>query len=103
MSNRFASGRIAIAECDVCGFRYKLRQLKFVMVDGKPTGIKACPECWDPEQPQDRLGQFPVNDPQAIRDPRPDFTGYAQSRAHIQPVEVVHAAGSIGTVTINIS
>ena len=24
---------------------------------------------------------FPVDDPQAIRDPRPDFVGYAESRS----------------------
>ena len=72
MSERFASGRNALAECDVCGFQYKLRQLKPLVVKAVITGIKACPECWNPDQPQLRLGEFPVDDPQAIRDPRPD-------------------------------
>jgi hypothetical protein len=28
MANKFASGKNAIAECDRCGFQYKLKQLK---------------------------------------------------------------------------
>ena len=83
MSNRFASAKIAIAECDICGFQYKLRELKNVIRKGQDTNLKACPECWNPDHPQLKLGEFPVNDPQAIRDPRPDFAGYAASRAYI--------------------
>ena len=31
-----------------------------------------CKECWEPDQPQLLLGMYPVNDPQAVRNPRPD-------------------------------
>ena len=86
MTNRFASGQNAISECDVCGFRYKLRSLRALIIKGKNTNILACQECWDPDHPQLHLGEFPVSDPQAIRNPRPDFTGYPESRARIQPV-----------------
>ena len=103
MGNRFASARIAIAMCDVCGFQYKLKVLKDLVVKGRNTNIKACPECWNPDQPQLRLGVFPVEDPQAIRNPRPDFTGYPQSRAHIEPVDQLVAFGHIGVVTIVIT
>jgi len=72
MSNRFASARKALALCDVCGFQYKLRELKNLFVKGRDTNVKACPTCWSPDHPQLKLGEFPVNDPQAIRDPRPD-------------------------------
>ena len=72
MSNRFASARIAIAMCDVCGFEFKLKTLKDLVVKGRNTNIMACPECWNPDHPQLKLGEFPVSDPQAIRDPRPD-------------------------------
>ncbi len=58
--------------CDICGFRYKLRELKEIIRKGKSTNLKACPECWSPDHPQLKLGEFPVDDPQAIRDPRPD-------------------------------
>lgn len=76
----FASAKRAIAECDVCGFQYKLKELRNLIVKGRDTNVKACPECWNPGQPQLRLGEFPVNDPQAIRDPRPDFASLGSSR-----------------------
>lgn len=72
MANRYSSGKNTIAICDVCGQRYKLRQLKNVIVKTKNTNIKACPSCWDKDHPQLLLGMYPVEDPQAVRDPRPD-------------------------------
>ena len=77
---RYASAKKAIAECDVCGFQYKLRDLKNLIVKGLDTNVKACTECWNTDQPQLRLGEFPVNDPQAIKDPRPDFASLESSR-----------------------
>lgn len=100
MGNRFASDRRAIAECDVCGFRYKRKELKELIIKTKNVNVLACPECWNPDQPQLSLGMFPVDDPQAIRNPRPDFTGYPQSRAWIIPVQYVAGTGFIGTVTV---
>lgn len=46
----------------------------------KPTGFLVCDDCFDEESPQLQLGRFPVNDPQALRDPRPDRV-VADSRA----------------------
>lgn len=100
---RFASGKNAIAECDVCGFQYKLRQLRSLIVKSRDTNIKACPECWDPDHPQLHIGDVKVEDAQAIRNPRPDFAGYAQSRAIITPVYSVATAGFVGTVTVEIT
>jgi hypothetical protein len=76
MSNKFSSGKNAIAECDVCGFRYKLSELKVLIVKTKATNILACPECNDPDHPQLQLGMYPVEDPQAVRNPRPDNSYY---------------------------
>lgn len=72
MANRFASGKRAIAECDRCGQRYKLKQLKALVVKTKRINILVCRECWDPDHPQLQLGMYPVEDPQALRNPRPD-------------------------------
>lgn len=76
MPNRFASGKYSIAECDICGQRYKLKELKKLTIKTKQVNIKACPECWNPDQPQLSLGLYPVNDPQAVREPRPDVSYY---------------------------
>ena len=74
MPNRFASGKRAIAECDRCGQRYKLKQLKKLTIKTKTTNILVCPSCWEPDQPQLQLGMYPVDDPQALRNPRPDVS-----------------------------
>jgi hypothetical protein len=75
---KYASGKYAIAECDRCGQRYKLKQLKKLTIKTKLVSIKVCPECWEPDQPQLQLGMYPVYDPQALREPRPDVS-YQQS------------------------
>lgn len=74
MGNRFSSGKNAIAECDRCGFRYKLTQLRREVVKGKVYELLVCPTCWEPDHPQLMLGTFPVDDPQGVRNPRPDRT-----------------------------
>jgi hypothetical protein len=78
MSGAFASKKNAISECGVCGFQYKLTTLKPLTIKGRPTEILACKVCWVKENPQIFTGTFPVYDPQAIEDPRPDTT-YWQS------------------------
>tara|TARA_R110000751_G_scaffold44972_2_gene102469 strand:- start:368 stop:733 length:366 start_codon:yes stop_codon:yes gene_type:complete len=121
MSNRFASTKRAIAECDICGFQYKLRELRDLIEKGTNTHLKACRECWNVDHPQLKLGEFPVDDPQAIRDPRPDQSlgdsGNTSSR-DIQwgwnPVgggndpynltpNNLRAVGSVGQVTVTTS
>jgi hypothetical protein len=126
MPSRFASGKRAIAQCDRCGFRYKLKQLKKLVIKTKNVNILVCPSCWEPDQPQLQLGMYPVNDPQALRDPRPD-TSYLQAGLNVNGnpsdgsrviqwgwspvglnnplglsglVNVLEAQGSVGTVTV---
>jgi len=36
--------------------------------------LLVCSSCWDPDQPQLQLGMYPVDDPQAVRNPRNDST-----------------------------
>lgn len=78
MPNRFASGKYAIAECDRCAFRYPLKDLRRLVIKTKNVNLLVCPTCWEPDQPQLQLGMYPVDDPQALRNPRPD-TSYLTS------------------------
>jgi len=78
MPSKFSSGKYAIAECDRCGQRYMLKELRKQVLKTKMYNIKVCQSCWDPDQPQLSLGLYPVNDPQAVREPRPD-TSYILS------------------------
>jgi hypothetical protein len=74
MGNRFASGKNSIAICDRCGFQFKLTALKKEVIKTKIYNLLVCDECWDPDQPQLQLGMYPVDDPQAVRNPRRDTT-----------------------------
>jgi hypothetical protein len=78
MPSRFASGKYAIAQCDRCDERFMLKDLKKEIIKTRLFNLKVCPECWDPDQPQLQLGMYPVDDPQAVREPRPDVS-YTQS------------------------
>jgi hypothetical protein len=127
MGNRFTEGKRAISECDRCGFRFKLKNLKELVIKTKNVNILVCKECWEQDHPQLLLGMYPVDDPQALRNPRPDrsyvtsgllSSGYlgGGSRAiywgwnpvggsrlftsELTPNPLV-AVGSIGTVTVS--
>ena len=86
MGNRFASGKNSIAECDRCGFRFKLTALRKEVIKTKTYDLKVCPQCWDPDQPQLQLGMYPVDDPQGVRDPRPDISYKVSGRTGLQIV-----------------
>jgi hypothetical protein len=124
MATKYASGKNAIASCDRCGFRYKLKELKSLTIKTKNVNILVCPSCWEPDQPQLQLGMYPVSDPQALRNPRPE-TGYYVSGTGgdggsrviqwgFDPVGLSNplnlpmpndlvAQGAVGTVTVSIT
>jgi len=84
VGNRFSSGKNSIAECDRCGFRFKLTSLRRETVKTKIREILVCSSCYDPDQPQLMLGMYPVDDPQGVRDPRPDLTYRVSGRTGLQ-------------------
>lgn len=94
MPNRFASGKTAIAECDDCGQQFKLKQLRQLVIKTKNVNLLVCPACWVPDQPQLQLGMYPVDDPQALRNPRPDTT-YTQ--AGYTGLQIESGSGPLGT------
>ena len=78
MGNQFASGKNAIALCDRCGFEYLLKELRPLTINTQLVDIRVCSSCWEPDQPQLQIGRYPVSDPQAVRNARPD-SSYRQS------------------------
>ena len=84
MPSKYSSGKHSIAECDRCGFRYKLKELRKLTIKTKQVSIKVCKNCWEPDQPQLQLGMYPVNDPQAVREPRPDVSYYQSGYSGLQ-------------------
>ena len=98
--SEFAAGKKAIAECDICGFRYKLKQLRALVVNDQEVNLLACPTCWDEDHPQLKHGKYPVRDPQALRSPRPDYAGYAQSRSLTVELGSVFSKTHAGQLTV---
>ena len=79
--------------CDVCGFQFKLKQLKVWLLRTENTQHKSVSRVLESSQPQLKLGEFPVNDPQAIRNPRPD-----RSLRRIREFIVVEIYSGVGTL-----
>ena len=101
MPNRFSSGKFSIAQCDRCSFRFKLSKLKSLTIKTKNVNILVCPECWEADHPQLKLGMYPVNDPQAVRNPRPD-SSYPQSRSYTEVIYIGPGLGlAAGTLATN--
>lgn len=110
----YASGRHAHGFCDICSFRYPLKQLKPLVVNFKKTNTLACPACWNKDHPQYGLNRLRITDPQALKNPRPD-TSQAASRVTQwgwNPVggdrldvttNLLEATGEVGDVTITTS
>lgn len=73
MSNKYASGRYALAICDRCGLTFKLLSLRELVVKNA-TSLKVCRSCWEPSHPQLELGSVRADDAQALYQPRPDVT-----------------------------
>ena len=96
MGNRFASGKIAISECDRCGFQYRLKELQTLIIKTKNVNLLVCNECWEEDQPQLQLGMYPVDDPQGLRNPRPDTTYITAGTTGIQ---ITSGAGPLGDGT----
>ena len=95
---KYASGKHSIAECDRCGQRYMLTELRKLTIKTKMVSIKVCPECWEPDQPQLQLGMYPVYDPQAVREPRPDVSYYLSGNNGLQIVNTgTTATNAAGT------
>lgn len=99
----YAQGRKALGICDRCGFTYKLKDLRREVQNKTLNGLKVCPECFDPDQPQYDVNDISTIDPQALYDARVD-TGEQASTTYFgfDPVTSIGIVmrGNIGKVTI---
>jgi len=78
MPGAYSSGKYAHGFCDRCGQRVDhLNSMRQLVINLLPTSIRVCDECWEPDQPQLQLGRVQADDPQALRNARPDTTYYA--------------------------
>lgn len=113
-------GKYALGICDRSGLTYKLRDLRPQIVDGKDSGLRVSPSMLDQDQPQNFLGEFPINDPQALPFTRTDTNVDEQRKIawNWNPVgdnnglsalygfssqTSTQATGQVGTVTVSIT
>ena len=82
MTVKYTSGKYTLSACDRCAEWFKLSKLRKIVLKDNVTNIKVCSRCWEPSHPQLRLGQYPVVDPQAVREPRPDSP---ETGVHLSP------------------
>jgi hypothetical protein len=102
----YAKAKYAFGFCDKTGFRYPLKDLVPEYNNGVKTGFLVGRDVADPDQPQNFLGRLKINDPQSLRDPRPD-RALLESRA-LYGFDPVGSQGtimtaSVGRVTITIT
>ena len=99
----YTRGKYAFGYCDMTGFRYPLKDLVPEIVNQRPTGFLVGKDVVDPDQPQLQLGKVRVDDPRALRNPRPD-RGLDESRilSSFDPVGQVGlgCSGHVGIVTV---
>lgn len=99
----YTKGKHAFGYCDLTGFRYPLKDLVPEIVNQRPTGFLVGRDVVDPDQPQLQLGKILVDDPRALRNPRPD-RGLDESRilSSFDPVGQVGLGmtGHVGVVTV---
>ena len=98
----YARGKYAFGFCDRTGFRYPLKDLVPEFQNGVKTGFLVGRDVADPDQPQNFLGRLKINDPQSLRNPRPD-TALLASRelGGFNPVGNLSAQGEVGRVTVS--
>jgi len=63
----YATGKHAVGFCMRCGLPWKYAQLRD---DGQVRGLRVCPDCWEPEHPQETPAK--PRDPIALRRSAPE-------------------------------
>ena len=76
----FATGKKAYGYCDRTGFRYPLKDLVRQFENLRPNGLLVGKDMVDIDHEQLQIGRVKSDDPQTLKDPRPDKE-LAESRA----------------------
>ena len=94
----YAKAKYAFGFCDKTGFRYPLKDLVPEYNNGVKTGFLVGRDVVDPDQPQNFLGRVKINDPQSLRNPRPDRS-LIESRA-LYGFDPVGSEGTLMTASV---
>ena len=98
----YAAGKYAFGYCDLTGFRYPIKDLVPQIKNGRPTGLRGGKDVVSPDQPQLQLGRLRLDDPQALRNPRPDQS-LEESRKFFAFDPVGGGVTSLGSRTVGLN
>ena len=103
-----ATGKHAFGICDRTGFRYPIKDLVHEFNNGKRTGLRVGRDVADQDHPQNFVGRIKSDDPQSLRDSRPDriepldlHVGVPQSDDFNKKIDTIFA--KLGSVSITVS
>ena len=103
-----AAGKYAFGICDRTGFRYPVKDLVHEFNNGKRTGLRVGRDVADQDHPQNFVGRVKSDDPQSLRDARPDrieplelHVGVPQSDDFNKKIDTIFA--KLGSVSITVS
>tara|TARA_Y100001938_G_scaffold145202_1_gene221376 strand:- start:98 stop:418 length:321 start_codon:yes stop_codon:yes gene_type:complete len=103
-----ATGKHAFGICDRTGFRYPIKDLVHEFNNGKRTGLRVGRDVADQDHPQNFVGRIKSDDPQSLRDARPDrieplelHVGVPQSDDFNKKIDTIFA--KLGSVSITVS
>jgi hypothetical protein len=101
----YASGKHAVAICDICARQVDYTSLKKYIYNQRWNGLLVCDECFDIDNPQLQVGKYIRGEAIALKDPRPDSQQEPPTRAYFgwNPVLPNKLYVSLGRVTISIS
>ena len=101
-----ARGKYAFGFCDKTGFRYDLNDLVDEYKNGVKTGLRVGKDVFDPDHPQNFTGRVRIDDPQSLRNPRPEnksepvnFRFPAVNLATIEPITVPFMRAEAGVLS----
>jgi len=94
---KYASGKYALAICDICGLQCAYLDLRVVVREGKATGLQSCKNCIDKSQP--KPPKTPV-DAEALRRPRPERWDDSRRILNWKPVDGPWLNLQLGAVTV---
>ncbi len=100
-----ASGKWALAVCDICGFTCEYTDLKDYIYNQRPNGLRVCPSCFDIDNEQLQIGKNQIPEAIALWKPRPDANQLTGCRGFFgwMPVIGLQAQVTLNPVTVSTS
>ncbi len=101
----YASGKHAIAMCDICARQVKYTSLKKYIYNQRWNGLLVCEECYDIDNPQLQIGKYVRGESIALQNPRTASQQNPPTREYFgwNPVLVNRISVKLGQVTISVS